>query len=416
MKNIEMDINKYAVKNMSESEALFKCANSLIYNTKISRIQKKQSFVEGKKILEDAYIEIDFLTCPEYLILNALGKKARQFINMREAIVTMKEKYKTFPSIDYINSLKVTDQINITLMAYGMYKFVYFDRNIFANEGINISNIVQRYNRNHSMREFKERLRPIFHRLLGNEGAFFYGLKIRKSDFSNYELRKFIDSYNKIDSLENHLKAITAYFYTVVNNYYLPKLYVNNNESIYQIEYVDFLIKGHIFKCMHGNHKIENIVAMVNVDVNGQKEQIKIPAGYCSQCNVYFILESTYQKLKSKGIILCRITDEKIYWRRENINEMQLAQESILRQYGYSVSQTENLTSVRRQRILAFMMDNKIMSKNEIISYLDFFINQRRSLPNMGMAISKWEDDREFVENYRMEYCSKYGANAIYRK
>lgn len=63
---------------------------------------------------------------------------------------------------------------------------------------------------------------------------------------------------------------------------------------------------------MHDKHKIDNVVAMINIDENGKKKSIKVAAGYCSKCKIYFIMESTYQELKRKGIILCRITDEKL--------------------------------------------------------------------------------------------------------
>ena len=79
------------------------------------------------------------------------------------------------------------------------------------------------------------------------------------------------------------------------------------------------------------------------------------------------------------------------------MNGSKLAQESILMQYGYNVSQTVGLSARQRQKILAVMIDNKVLSKSEIISYLDFFIRQHGSRNNMGIAISKWEDDREFV-------------------
>ena len=94
---------------------------------------------------------------------------------------------------------------------------------------------------------------------------------------------------------------------------------------------------------------------------------------------------------------------------------MHLANESILMQYGYSVSQTEGLSATNRRKILAVIIDNKILSKSEIISYLDFFINQRSSLWNMTNAISKWEADREFVENYKIGQFMQHGVKAIYR-
>lgn len=85
-------------------------------------------------------------------------------------------------------------------------------------------------------------------------------------------------------------------------------------------------------------------------------------------------------------------------------------------QYGYNVSQTDGLSDKERRSILALLIDNKALSKNEIISYLDFFISQRVGRSSMELAISKWETDREFVENYRIGEYTQYGINAIYRR
>ena len=189
-----------------------------------------------------------------------------------------------------------------------------------------------------------------------------------------------------------------------------------NSENCYKIGLKDFVVKGNVFQCMHKKHKIDNVVAMINIDNDGKRIQEKISAGYCSQCRVYFIMDSTYQTLKKKGIILCRISDEKSYYKGGFVNGMHLAQESILMQYGYNVSQTAGLSELKRQKILAVIIDNEVLSKGEIISYLDFFINQRKSSSKMGIAISKWEADREFVENYKIGHYTQFGVKAIYRK
>ena len=84
-------------------------------------------------------------------------------------------------------------------------------------------------------------------------------------------------------------------------------------------------------------------------------------------------------------------------------------------QYGYNVSKVEGLSNESRQKILAIIIDNKILSKTEIISYLDFFINQRLSLNNMKDAVAKWKEDRKFVENYKNDVYGQVGVSAIYR-
>ena len=62
------------------------------------------------------------------------------------------------------------------------------------------------------------------------------------------------------------------------------------------------------------------------------------------------------------------------------------------------------------------MIDNHIITRSEIISYLDLFINQRYSQSKFELAISKWESDRDFVMEYNVGHYTQYGVNAIYRR
>lgn len=203
---------------------------------------------------------------------------------------------------------------------------------------------------------------------------------------------------------------------TKVQNRNEEKQTTSTKTEVRNIGFKDFLVRSNVFKCMNQKHDIENIVASVNIDNNGKKTNVKVSAGYCQNCKVYFIMESTYRSLKNKGIILCRISDEKSYMKSGYMNGAHLAKESILKQYGYNVSETQGLSVLERRKILAIMIDNKILAKSEIISYLDFFIRQRKGMRDMASAISKWEADRKFVEHYRIGEYAQYGVNAIYRK
>lgn len=184
-----------------------------------------------------------------------------------------------------------------------------------------------------------------------------------------------------------------------------------------QIDVKDFLVRRSVFKCMHSNHQVDDLAAAVRVvGDDGNPRLVKITAGYCEQCRIYFILESTYMRLRNMGVVLCRICDEKSYLKNSWINGIRLAQESILMQFGYTVSQEEGLSASRRQKILAVMIDNRVLSKSEIISYLDFFISQRQYQSKFELAVSKWEMDRDFVEEYRVGEYTQFGVNAIYRR
>ena len=177
----------------------------------------------------------------------------------------------------------------------------------------------------------------------------------------------------------------------------------------------DFVIKCHTFKCTKASHEIENIKASIPVILkNGDEKIITVTAGYCIQCGTYFIMESTYMNLKQHGIISCRVYDEKTYQKYVNVNGMLLAEESLLKQYGYNVSEQEGLSERQRRKVLANLIDNHILSKTEVISHLDFCISMHQN-EKFVRSVSKWESDREFVENYWPGEMKKYGANAIYR-
>ena len=142
----------------------------------------------------------------------------------------------------------------------------------------------------------------------------------------------------------------------------------------------DLVVRRNVFKCMHKKHAIEDIDAVVKImNKNIEIEEVVVSAGYCRQCKVFFILESTYQYLRKKGVVAFRTVDEKSYLNQNYLNGKLLAQESILMQFGYTVSQTEGLSEERRHKILSVLVDNHILTKSEIISYLDFFISQRKS-------------------------------------
>lgn len=170
---------------------------SLIRNKELSRMQDKKSFKDGKKKLEDLHADIDVLTCDEKTINEALGNDAGQFIKDRNEIVELNEEIKNLLPIDNVTALCPTDRVHITLMAHAIYKNVQLDADIFDTEkgGIDISKAVQAYYNKGSMKDLKDALRPVFNKLIGSEGDHFYGIKTKKSDFTDKDLRNFLATF-----------------------------------------------------------------------------------------------------------------------------------------------------------------------------------------------------------------------------
>ena len=77
-----------------------------------------------------------------------------------------------------------------------------------------------------------------------------------------------------------------------------------------------------------------------------------------------------------------------------------LNNQSILKGYGYSVSQEDNLSSKERQELLAEMVDLEIISVPSIVRMLQFFINSH-PLDKDYYARTKWVNDLEFIQGYK---------------
>ena len=86
-----------------------------------------------------------------------------------------------------------------------------------------------------------------------------------------------------------------------------------------------------------------------------------------------------------------------------------LEEESVLHLCGYNVNQTDDMSEGQRHIILEYLIKNHVMNKPEIIRYLDFFISRNGKKRNMEVAVSRWEDDVNWVRNYNM--CGQRQAN-----
>lgn len=62
---------------------------------------------------------------------------------------------------------------------------------------------------------------------------------------------------------------------------------IKETTEILKINAKDFVVRTHIFRCMHNNHKIENIDAIVAVtNEDGKQQECRISAGYCPRCKI----------------------------------------------------------------------------------------------------------------------------------
>ena len=165
----------------------------------------------------------------------------------------------------------------------------------------------------------------------------------------------------------------------------------------------DFIIRRSVLSCMYKYHSVINVDAVITVvDRNRDFAELTVPAGYCQQCQKFFILESDYAQIATHGEPLCTVLDEKRYCENYK-NERYFSEisawpeKSILGKCGYSVRQATGLSTLERRKILANVIDREILSKIEIRSHLKKQIALHARHP---IAVDKWESDEDFVAAY----------------
>lgn len=178
-----------------------------------------------------------------------------------------------------------------------------------------------------------------------------------------------------------------------------------------------FLVRINTFKCTK-NHGVEDIIAVFTVlNKNGRISIVEAPAGYCPKCGIFYIHDYMYQRILTYGQPLCTVISEKQYTNGTYLKmNTGMAQQSLLKMCGYTVSATEGLSDDERRRILDSIISNGIMSKFDVIAYLNYFITIRKNdTKDMSEAIRKWESDIWYVEGLNVSTMKRYSVDKVYR-
>lgn len=228
--------------------------------------------------------------------------------------------------------------------------------------------------------------------------------RILVNDSHNMENLNFLicDKCNKLFVRKAVAQNIHNNFKKYVVEKIEPKISnAKNNDQISNITIHDFIVRSHMVQCTIREHCLIEVRANVEILKNtNQIEVINVPAAYCTECGVYFILEREYRLLKAKGHILCKVVEEELWIKAYNNKDFLLKDKSVLYLLGYNVSAQANISEKRRQRILQIIVDRKIWSKIEVCSHLDYLIKRSKNRANFNEAISKWEADRTYITKY----------------
>lgn len=188
-------------------------------------------------------------------------------------------------------------------------------------------------------------------------------------------------------------------------------LYEKTGPDFQQSSNILFVYSGSNIICNRNKH---NVIS-VNCKIKLPEGHEVINAMYCHDCREFFISEDSYNYYKDLYGLLplkIRFTNEdggftpKLEFR---------AQKSPLNLVGYNVEQRNGLSDEERFRILVFIIKNGILSKQDIINYLELFININGERAKMNSAVQKWNTDLARIRSYNMEKQETYLINDIER-
>lgn len=207
----------------------------------------------------------------------------------------------------------------------------------------------------------------------------------------NYEIMQYHCPNPKLEKKYNTFRKTERTINTIVNK-----------------EIIIYVTYGKI-GCQQKGHKTESAKAIVLSKQDNQPVTIDIE--YCPQCNIYFINYTSLQMFqKEYHTLLFRMEifpEHKDHF--ENNDWGRKAHELAI--LGYSVSDSNGLTTKVRHEILQYAMDYNVLGldKGKIKTHLEWLIRKGENNIQWENCIPCWENDLKFVLNY----CSK-DENTLY--
>lgn len=204
---------------------------------------------------------------------------------------------------------------------------------------------------------------------------------------------------DRFDILKLFLSCLYTHLYETLDKVNIFHHFKNPRYDFSHILY----IHKNMIKCQQDAH---NIIPVNAILIGKNEEEITINVNYCTDCKMFFLNYTTYQLYKQQyGIMIGNFC---IYEDNFNSNAYYLSECSPLKLCGYSVNQIDNFSDKERQYIISKIIDRNIMTKPDIIRYLEYFIHMNGKKRGNEIALSKWKSDLEFTLAYAMESQDQY--------
>ena len=154
-----------------------------------------------------------------------------------------------------------------------------------------------------------------------------------------------------------------------------------------------YIYKGKIL-CHRRDHHLVSATALIHDE---HDREVELDVEYCPVCQRYMLNYTSYEQYREQyGLLIGKL---KMISGDGTGRELEMAEESPLKLCGYN-AQAGGLSATTRQFLLAKIIHDGIMSKLDVIHYLEHFINVNGAQKKNALALEKWREDLEFVHKY----------------
>lgn len=184
---------------------VFGIVKSVVRHKELEVALEKKAIRDAKEVYEMAHPGKDVMVASEEDCRVTLGVEFGEFWKARKEVEALTEECDNCLSLDNYTSLSNTDRVHIVLIAHAIYNRVLLTSDIFDTEkgGANISEPIKKfYTGKGTIKAMKDLLRPVFHKLLGEEGEYFYSIKVKNSDFSDTDIKHFLANFGGVPKRE----------------------------------------------------------------------------------------------------------------------------------------------------------------------------------------------------------------------
>lgn len=168
-----------------------------------------------------------------------------------------------------------------------------------------------------------------------------------------------------------------------------------------EIKHTDVVVVTQSFVCHDQNHAVKPLRGIVQIlTPNNEQMSYEIYVGYCKACNRYYVFRNSFDIMLKVGKPLCAV-----YYGDKRIEENQYVpfkykSQSVLNAMGYNVGLSNDLSAETRQSILVDALQKGMFDVHDLLNFLNWLINTRKTQSKYKEAVRKWTEDVKFVENY----------------